>query len=366
MAVPVSAARQQQRASSNTIDANVYMPTEALKSVFQDQMNQQVAGLTSSMIAKMLANASSTDQHWMQEMATALLQPSATLTDLTPQKDGLTAKLNISMYSGDSRPVNTSMLVTLSVRDASTIQVSVQPASGGAQLANGGQATTLTMPIGQLKSIKTTTDCGNMALNVNVQLPFALNTSQTNTQSQNNQVAQVPQSSLPANQTLTDIQKSQVASTSQNQAANTLESYVEIPASSLSTMGSSIGSFPIPNSPLQAQNLRISTQGNNLVIVSDIAFARTGIVVGTATTLAQPTAQNGNLVLLITSTTVKVAFLNFPDNSYNQQLQDTINGDLNNAIAGRFTVDSVGIGGGTPLPCAATDSLVLHGTTNLG
>jgi hypothetical protein len=300
-----------------------------------------------------------TSQSWMKEMAGALLQPSAVLADLTPQKDGLAAVVDLSMYSGDPQPVNAKMLVTLSVRDASTIQVSVKPVSGGSQLVNG-PLTTFTVPLGQLKSINTTPDCGDMALNVNVQLPVTFATNQTSNQSQ---VAQRPQSTLPASRTLADIQQPQTAYTTQNRATNTLESYVEIPAASLSALGRGIGSIPI-DSARTAKNLRIRTQGNGLVILSDV-YGSLGEI-GTATTLVQPRAENGNLVMHVISTTLNVFIFSIPVNTYNQNLENMLNSNLGNAIAGKFTVDGVGVGGGTALPCAAADSLVLHGTTNLG
>ena len=356
----VSAANQgrlQKRATATSLNANIYLPTEALKPIFQDQINQQVASLSSGMITNTLSGLPSADQSWAKAMANALIQPSATLTQLTPQKDGLVTSVNLSLYPGDPKPTNASMLVTFGVRDASTIQVSGQSIPGNPQLANG-PLTTFTVPIGQLKSISTALNCGDAALDANIQLPITFNTSQTSTQSQSAPVARA------ANQTLADMQQPQIAYTTQNKAANTLDAYAEVPNSSLSTLGSSIGSFPISNT-WTAQNLRIKTQNNGLVITSDISLWGTGVVLATATTHVQPSAEGGKLVMHVTSTTLSVFIFSFANNSYNQQIENLLNSNLGNALAGKFTVNSVSVGGGQALPCAGSDSLILKGTTSI-
>jgi len=51
----------------------------------------------------------------------------------------------------------------------------------------------------------------------------------------------------------------------------------------------------------------------------------------------------------------------FPLNSYNQQIQQTLNSKLGNAFAGKFYVAQARIGPNGLLSCAARDSLVLAG-----
>ena len=70
--------------------------------------------------------------------------------------------------------------------------------------------------------------------------------------------------------------------------------YIEIPASSLSSIGSSIGSIPVSSS-FTAQNIRVTVQGKNLDILSDIYWS--GLNIGTADTTISPGASGGKLVL---------------------------------------------------------------------
>jgi hypothetical protein len=67
----------------------------------------------------------------------------------------------------------------------------------------------------------------------------------------------------------------------------------------------------------------------------------------------------------VTETDLSIAFLTFPDDSYNQQIQDQINQQLAGTLGGLFTVTKVAIGSDTHIPCAARDSLILTGTTNV-
>jgi hypothetical protein len=356
------------------LHASVYLATDSLKSVFQDQINQQVTSLSNGMMNNMLGSLPATDQVWARAMAGSLIQPSATLTRLTPQDDGLDARLGLSLYPGDPKPINAAMLVTFSVRDASTIQVSARPVSGSPQLVNG-PLTTFAVPVGQLESINTTPDCGNAGLKTNIQVPVTFDSASN--QSQNNQVAQ---STLPDKPILADIQRPQVAYTTLNRAANTLNAYVEITNSSLNALGSAMGPIGIgsitivpwdPNNPLTAENLQINTEGNGLGITADIYVQRPMHTrVATATAFAQPGAVNGQLVTSVTDLRVKVfGIVSLPDSatvSYKTQIENMLNTNLGNALAGKFTVNGVSVGGGAALSCAQSNSLILQGTTSLG
>jgi hypothetical protein len=377
IATPVSAARQarqQQQAKTTSLHASVYLAKDSLKSVFQDQINQQVASLSNGMINNMLGSLPATDQVWARAMAGSLIQPSATLTQLTPQDNGLDARIHLSLYPGDPKPINVAMLMTFSVRDASTIQVSAQPVSGSPQLANG-PLTTFAVPIGQLESINTTPNCGNAGLKTNIRVPVTFDTASN--RSQNNQVAQ---STLPDKQIMAGIQRPQVAYTTLNRAENASNAYVEISNNSLNALGSAtgpigIGSITIvpwdPNNPLTAENLHINTGGNGLEITADIYVQRpmhTRVAIATA--FAQPGAVNGQLVTSVTDLQVRAfGIVSLPDSataSYKTQLENMLNSNLGNALAGKFTVNGVSVGGGAALSCAQSDSLILQGTTSLG
>ncbi|HEY6411736.1 MAG TPA: hypothetical protein VIY29_30125, partial [Ktedonobacteraceae bacterium] len=142
-------------------------------------------------------------------------------------------------------------------------------------------------------------------------------------------------------------------------------SYVELPAASLASIGNSVGDLPI-NSSTTAKNIHIGVQGSNLVINSDIYDSFWGKI-GTATTIVAPTAAGGNLTVHVLSTTITVLdIFKFQYDTYNQQVQQTLNAKLNGALSGKFTVAQAAIGPNAHLPCAAGDSLVLTGSANLG
>ena len=124
-------------------------------------------------------------------------------------------------------------------------------------------------------------------------------------------------------------------------------------------MGNSIGTMPVGNS-FTAKNVRIVVQGSNIHILSDIYW--NGINLGTADSAVAPGAAGGNLVLNVLSTNLNIFNLFiFPLNSYNHQIQQTLNSKLGNAFAGKFYVAQAGIGPNGLLACAARDSLVLTG-----
>ncbi len=346
IAAPVHAAsnntqQQSQTTATTNIAANFYLPTSVLQPMFQSRIDQQVPVAVNGAIDSIVSKLPASSQSWAGQMAQTLIQPSATLTSLTPQKNGLAAALRISLYPGDPQPINTSMLITFSVKDASTIQVSAQSTPNGPTLVNGPLAT-FHMPIGQLNSIQTTPGCGDSALNLGLQFPLSLGQSTSTTQ----------QSSLTANN----------RQLSQEIPANTSPAYVEIPANSLATLGSSFGTIPL-NSSMSAQNIQVAVQGSQLVVTSDIMLG--SLRVGTATTLVTPTASSGNLSVNVTQTTLNVLLLSFQYNTYNQQIQQLINGKLSGALSGKFTVNTAAIGTNSNIPCAASDSLILSGTTNL-
>ncbi len=84
-------------------------------------------------------------------------------------------------------------------------------------------------------------------------------------------------------------------------------------------------------------------------------------------TTVAPTAAGGNLAVHVLNTNLTILnIFTFPYNSYNQQIEKTLNTKLNGALAGKFYVSQAAIGPNAHVPCAANNSLLLTGTANLG
>ena len=364
---PVGAASQtaqqpaQRQVSATSVNATIYITNGTLAPIFQGRIDAQVPSAVNSAISSIVGKLPKQDQGWASQMATTLLQPSASLTSLTTQANGLATSLRLSLYAGDPQPITASMLVSLSVINASTIQVSAAPLNGSPALVNGPLAT-FSIPIGQLNSISTTPTCGDSSLAVKLQFPISLG--------QGHALAQLQSSALSdfSNQQYTHMQPTinhANPGTTPGMPNSNTNSYVELPASSLAAIGSSVGSLPVSSS-MTAKNIQLSVQGSNMVITSDIYDSFWGKI-GTATTTVAPTASGGNLAVNVLSTTITVLnIFTFPSNSYNQQIQQTLNAKLSGALSGKFYVSQAAIGPNSHLPCASGNSLVLTGTANLG
>src|SRR2546423_15487395 len=123
-------------------------------------------------------------------------------------------------------------------------------------------------------------------------------------------------------------------------------------------MGKSFGDLPI-TSNMMAKNANIGVQGSNMLISADVYDSFLGKI-GTATTTVAPTAAGGSLAVHVLSTTI--TFLNiftFSYDSYNAQIQQTLNSKLNRALAGKFTVTQAAIGPKKQLPFGAGGSPAL-------
>jgi len=344
--------RAQHQGSTTSVNASIYITLGTLQPLFQSQINQQVPGMVNSVINNMVSKLPHQDQGWATQMATTLIQPSATLTSLTTQPGGLATSLRLSLYPGDRQPINAQALISLSVIDSSTIQVSAKPLNGSPALVNG-PLTTFQISLGQLSSITTTPTCGDASLAISLQFPVALG--QANSQAPATTTNTL--ASIHTTQTHLDAAHSQAASGS--------NSYVELPASSLASIGNSVGTLPVSSS-LLAKNIQIGVQGSSLLITSDIYDSFWGLV-GTAITTVAPTTANGNLAVHVLNTNLTVLNLfTFPYNSYNQQIEQTLNTKLNGALTGKFYVSQAAIGPNVHVPCTAKNSLVLTGTANLG
>ncbi|HET7637425.1 MAG TPA: hypothetical protein VFK47_01670, partial [Ktedonobacteraceae bacterium] len=223
--------RAQQQGSTTPVNATIYITLATLQPLFQNQINQQVPGMVNGVINSMVSKLPHQDQGWATQMAKTLIQPSATLTSLTTQPGGLATSVRLSLYPGDRQPINAQALISLSVIDSSTIQVSAKPLNGSPALVNG-PLTTFQISLGQLSSITTTPTCGDASLAVSLQFPVALG--QANAQAPTTTTSTL--ASIHTNQTHLDAAHSQAASGS--------NSYVELPASSLASIGNSAGNLP--------------------------------------------------------------------------------------------------------------------------
>jgi hypothetical protein len=339
-------------AKATALNANIYLPTTMLSAMFEQRIGQQVPASFNSAINNIIGKLPPADRAWAYQTVTTLIQPSATLTGLTPQAGGLATSLRLSLYPGDPHPVNAGMLIQFSVINPSMVQVSARPLPGSPALITG-PLTTFQIPIGQLNSIRTTPACGSAALALNLQFPVALGQAQAASQTQAT--------------TGMEMIAQPVMLPAPGQAPASTSAYVEIPASSLASLGSGFGPISLGNilgTPLSAQNIQIAVRGSQLAISSTIMLG--SLKLGTATTYVRPLAQGGNLAAHVVQTTVTLLqVITFPYNSYNQQIQQMLNSKLNGALAGKFTVSSAAIGANGNIPCAASNSLILTGTASL-
>ncbi|GAC1585738.1 MAG: hypothetical protein NVS4B1_28260 [Ktedonobacteraceae bacterium] len=333
------------------LGATIYLTNGTLAPIFQSRVNQQVPGVVSAAITSIVSKLPAADQGWASTMATTVIQPSVLLTSLMPTQGGLVAAIRISLYAGDPQPISARLLIKFSILDSSTVQVSAQPMPGSPSLING-PITTLHIPIGQLNSINATPGCGDSTLAVNLQVPVSLGGQTTSIQGE-----QIVSNSIGVMRQ----QHTQMLSS----MASGGTTYVEVSSASLAALGSSLGSFPIGNNNMSAQNIQVSVQGSNIIVTSDIILG-SSFKLGTAVTTVQPTAVGGNLAVNVLSTTLTVLqVFTFPQDTYNAQIQQMLNAKLGTALRGKFNISNAAIGTNSHVPCTASDSLVLTGTTNL-
>ncbi len=342
-------------ASGTPVDAIIYLTLSTLQPRFQSSLEQRVPTDMNNAIDALVSKLPAQDQVWTREMATTLIQPSATLVNLTTQPDGMAMSIQIALYPGDPKPINAGLLISFSVLDSSTIQTSASPMNNGPALASGPQDT-FQVPIGTVKGVNTTPNCGTSALSLHLQIPVSLGSTAATSTSTQAQTALANVSGHHGNPMAVMLGSKQ-----QDSGVNT---FIEIPASSLSALSGSIGTMPVGSS-FTAQNIRISVQGGNIHILSDIYWS--GMNVGTADTTIAPGASGGNLTMSVTNTNFSLfGLFSFPMNSYNQQIEQMLNSKLSTAFAGQFSVASAAIGPNSQLPCAKSDSLVLTGTSSIG
>jgi hypothetical protein len=351
------------QASTPSVNATIYLTTSSLDALFQGRISALVPSAFNSTINNTLNQLPTQDRGWAGQMISTLIQPSATLTGLSPQQNGLATSIQIALYPGDPQPINATMLVSFQVLNSSTVQVSAQPLNGSPTLVSGPIAT-IPVPIGQLHNVAATPNCGLSALGIHLQIPLALTQGNANVQLQTQPTPQFALSDFSDQQRSSQSLKSLNANSSATNPEN-VNSYVEIPASSLASIGTSIGTMSISGS-MTAKNIQIGVQGRDLTITSAIYDSFWGQI-GTAVTTVAPTVSRDRLAVNVLNTSITIfGIFTFPYNSYNQQIQQALNARLNNAFAGKFNATQAQIGPNSGLPCAANNSLVLAGTTSIG
>jgi hypothetical protein len=348
-----------QNAATTSINANFYVMTKSLQPLFQSNINSQVPTAVNSAISGMISTLPKQDQSWAYLMATTIIQPSATLVSLVPQKGGLAMTLRLSLYPGDPKPITSSMLISFKVLNSTTAQVSASALNGSPALATG-RLSTFKIPFGSLNSIAATPGCGASALAFQLQFPVA--------QGQGQPSSQIQQGSASTSGNLLTSMYSHGALNPSTQSTGVnpadANSFVEIPASSLADLGNTVGTIDV-GSGLTAQNIRIGVQGSDIVLTSDILWS--GLNIGTAVTTMTPSASDGKLVVNVINTTLNLfGFIPFPVNNYNAQTEQTLNSRLSSAFTNIFYVDAAAIGPNSQLTCAAEDSLVMSGSATLG
>lgn len=357
--------------STGALDTNVYLTQQVLRQLFQESINQQVPKITASTLSGILHNTPTADQGWVGQIANALIQPTAILTDLIPQSDGFNTGIKLSLYPGDPKPISTHMLVTMSILNASTIQVSSQPSAGSPALLTG-PLTTIQVPMGKLTSVQTATNCGAASLKIGLQIPMDSTAKQGSSKSAP-QTGQAIFLATSAQSSATEATLSFISPIKQSQPITAIApqaavpATVEVPLHSLSSIATGIDSLPINNS-LNAKNIQLGTQKGQLIVTSDIiglVFGTAMLKVGTATTTIVPQVNNGKLKLHVTKTSLSVLVFNFSVDSYNQQIEQTLNAQIGNAISNSLNLSVAGMGPNAQITCAAPDSLLLTGSTTI-
>jgi hypothetical protein len=337
-------------ATGSSVDATIYLSLDLLRPRFQQSLDQRVPDDVNNAINALVSKLPAQDQVWTREMATTLIQPSALLQSLVPQRNGLAMNILLSLYPGDPKPISAGILVSFSMLDSSTVQVSTGPLNNGPVLSSGPQST-FQVPMGSLTAVNTTPGCGNSALALHLQIPVSVGqTAATSTQTQ---AANVSGHGNPMAVVLNSKQLDSSATT-----------FIEIPAASISALSGSMGNIQV-DSNFTAENIRLNVQGSTIHILSDIYWA--GLNIGTADTAVTPGASGGNLTMHVISTNFSLfGLFNISMNSYNQQIEQTLNSKLSTSFAGKFNVTDAAIGPNSQLPCALSDSLVITGSSSIG
>lgn len=315
-----SALASAHRQAADAASVNVYLSTTVLQQQFQDTINQELPTQFNQALNTQISQMPASNRPLASQIANDLLQPSATLTQLTPQQDGVAATMSLSLFPGDPAPSDLSMLVTFDVQDAATVGVKAQGLNGQPSPVSGNLPS-FPVVLGQLQGVAPMPACGDAALKLQV-VP--------------NQGQQTP---APA-------------------PGQGFPIFIEVPASFISAQGSTTP--PMQLAPgLTAQNIQVSTQTNNLIATSDIFLGN--VKVGSTTTTVQLSVANGLVAANSAQTQANVAGLSIPLNTFNQLIEQQVASQFNNMLGG-VNVTNEAFGPTDAFPCVANGNLLIAGT----
>ena len=303
---------------------NVYLTISGMQDQFQQSISQQLPAQFNQSIMDQTKSLPPDTRTLANQLIGEVFQPSANLTQLTPEQGGLVSTINVGLFPNDPNPLSFSMLLSFNKINSHAAEVDASAVPGQpAPPTTGPQSTFDVGGFGTLNSIVPTPGCGNSALKMNI------STSQTPPPQSGGQGAGFPL-------------------------------FIEVPAAAFQAGAAGAGNMQI-GAGFSAQNIQISLQGQGMVVSTQIAFL--GQQVGSTTTTVQLSAANGTLVGTVTNTQVNVGGLfSLPVDAFNQDIQQMINQELGGMIGNMLNVTSVNFGPTADVPCATPGNMLLGGT----
>lgn len=307
---------------ANTV--NVYLPIGAMQQQFQQGISQTLPDQFNQSLEQQTKSLPSDIRPLVTQLVGELLQPSATLSQLTPQQEGLVASIKISLFPHDPHPSGFSMLLVFNKINSTSAEVDVKAVPGQPAPPAMGNLDTFNVSLGQLNSIGPTPGCGVSALKMNITTP----------------------------------QGQQSTSSQGGGGPGGFPLFIEVPAAAFQQGAAAAGDMQLA-AGFSVQNIQISLQGNGMLVTTQIAFA--GLGVGSTTTAIQLSAANGKLVGTVTSTQVNVVGLSFPLDNFDQDIQQMINQELGTMMGNMLYVTSVNFGPTAAIPCSKPGNMLLGG-----
>ncbi len=303
---------------------NIYLPISAMQQQFQQSISQQLPDQFNQSLSQQTQSLPSDTRALVGQLIGEVFQPSATLTQLTPEQGGLVSTINVSLFPNDPNPLSFSMLLSFNKINSHAAEVDASAVPGQpAPPSTGPQSTFDVGGFGTLNSIAPTPGCGDSALKMNI------SPSQTPPPPNSGQGAGFPL-------------------------------FIEVPAAAFQAGAAAQGNMQI-GAGFSAQDIQVSLQGGAMVVSTQIAFE--GVQVGSTMTTIQLSAANGQLIGTVTNTQVNVGGLfTLPVDAFNQDIQQMINQELSGMIGNMLYVTSVNFGPTAAIPCATPGNMLLGGT----
>lgn len=334
LTVPVHASSSKQYIVRSPQDdptaVNVYLPISALQQQFQQSINQTLPDQFNQALVQQTKSLPPDTRSLVSQLVGELLQPSATLSQLTPRQNGLVASIKISLFPHDPHPSGFSMLLVFNKINSASAVVNVTAVPGQPAPPATGNLSTFKVSLGQLNRISPTPGCGEAALKMNISTPQGQQPPPKNTSGQG-----------------------------QGQGAG-FPLFIEVPAAAFQAGAAAAGTMDI-GAGFSAQNILVSLQRDGMLVSTQIAFS--GIELGSTMTSMQLSAANGKLVSTVTNTQVNFAGFSFPVDAFNQDIQQMVNQELSGMIGNMLNVTSVHFGPTAAIPCAVPGNMLLGGTS---